>query len=387
MVEPFEFATATRLIFGAGKLSEAGTIATALGRSALIVTGSSEDRAKPLLRLLAAGDIKTMIFPVLAEPTVTIVSQGLEIARRNQCDIVISFGGGSAIDTGKAIAILFTNEGDIYDYMEVIGRGKPLIKPPLPYIAIPTTAGTGSEVSRNAVIGSPEKRVKVSLRSLLMLPRVALIDPELTLSLPSHQTAFSGMDALTQLIEPYVSIKSNPMTDALCREGLSRAGRSLLPAYRDGHDINTREDMCLASLFSGLALANAKLGAIHGFAGPFGGMFEAPHGAICARLLPAVMGINLRALQARAPQSQIVDRYNEIAKILTGDFSAVAKEGVEWTERLIQQLEIPALSTYGLTRADYPELIGKAARSSSMQGNPLKLTQTEMEEILDRALD
>lgn len=387
MVEPFEFATATRIIFGAGKLSEIGEVAAEMGRKSLVVTGSSDDRVDPLLSLLADSDIGTKVFHVPTEPTTTIVNSGLDIARRFNCDMVISFGGGSAIDTGKAIAILFSNEGDIYDYLEVIGKGKPFVEPPLPYLAVPTTAGTGSEVSRNAVIGSPENRVKVSLRSSMMLARVALIDPELTLSLPPRQTAYSGMDALTQLIETYLSVKSNPLTDALCREGINRAARSIMSAFRNGHDTNAREDMCVASLFSGLALANAKLGAIHGFAGPLGGMFDAPHGAICARLLPAVMEVNLRALRMRAPQSQVIDRFSELARILTGDPSAEANQGVEWVKLLTGELEIPPLSIYGLNRDDYPTLIENAARSSSMKGNPLKLTPTELEEILNQALD
>lgn len=386
MTISFEFATSGRIIFGSGKLSEAGTVAGRLGNKAFVVIGGSQDRAKPLLHLLAAVDIQTKVFQVLTEPTVATINQGLNIVRGSQYDMVISFGGGSVIDTGKAVAILATNDGDVFDYLEVIGKGTPLVNPPLPHIAIPTTAGTGSEVSRNAVIGSPENKVKVSLRSPMMLPTVALIDPELTLSLPPRQTAFSGMDTLTQLIEPYVSIKSNPMTDALCWEGLSHAARSLLPAYLDSQDINSREDMCLASLFSGLALANAKLGAIHGFAGPLGGMLDAPHGAICACLLPAVLEVNLCAINKRSPNNPLKDRYQNIARILTGDPSARAEEIVEWAGRLVSELDIPKLSIYGLSRTDFPQLIENAARSSSMQGNPIRLTPKEMEEILEKAL-
>lgn len=386
MTTTFEFATAGRIIFGSGKLSESGTVAARFGKKAFVVIGGSKDRAEPLLHLLSAVDIETKVFQVLNEPTVATINQGLNSVRGSQYDMVISFGGGSVIDTGKAVAILATNDGDVFDYLEVIGKGKPFVNPPLPHIAIPTTAGTGSEVSRNAVIGSPENKVKVSLRSPMMLPKVALIDPELTLSLPPRQTAFSGMDSLTQLIEPYVSIKGNPMTDALCREGLSHAAQSLMLAYQSSEDINSREDMCLASLFSGLALANAKLGAIHGFAGPLGGVLDAPHGAICACLLPAVLEVNLRAIHERSPHNPVMDRYQIIARILTGDPSAPVDEIVKWAEMLVSDLDIPKLSIYGLTRTDFPQMIENAARSSSMQGNPIKLTPKEMEEILEKAL-
>jgi alcohol dehydrogenase class IV len=299
---------------------------------------------------------------------------------------VLGFGGGSALDTGKAIAALLTNRGDPLDYLEVIGRGEPLTQPAAPYIAIPTTAGTGAEVTRNAVLLSPQHGVKVSLRSPLMLPRLALVDPELTHSLPPEITASTGLDAFTQVMEPYVSNKANPLTDGLCREGMRLAGRSLRRAYEHGDDPAAREDMAVVSLFGGLALANAKLGAVHGFAGPLGGMFPGPHGAICARLLPYVMEVNVRALQNRALGHPALRRYDEIARILTRDDSATASDGVAWVQELCEALQVPPLATYGLTQADFPTLIQKSVVASSMQGNPIKLSTEEMEEILTRAL-
>ena len=198
------------------------------------------------------------------------------------------------------MAALLTNEGDLSDYLEVVGKGRPLQNPAAPCIAVPTTAGTGAEVTYNAVLGVPDQHVKVSMRSPLMLPRWAIVDPLLTHSMPPELTASTGLDALTQLIEAFVSNKANPLTDGVCREGLQRAGRSLRRAFEDGSDAEAREDMSLASLFSGMALANAKLGAVHGFAGPLGGMTDAPHGVICGKLLPYVMQANVRALQDRA---------------------------------------------------------------------------------------
>jgi alcohol dehydrogenase class IV len=382
----FEFATATRIIFGAGTLREVGPIAAEMGHRALVVTGRSVDRAGRLLDGLAGEGIGLTVFSVDGEPTTEVARRGTAQARETACNLVVGFGGGSALDAGKAIAALLTNDGDPMDYLEVIGEGKPLRQPPAPYIAIPTTAGTGAEVTRNAVLAAPEHRVKVSLRSPLMLPRLALVDPELTYDLPPEVTASTGLDALTQVMEPYVSNKTNPLTDALCREGMRRAGRSLRRAYEQGDDAAAREDMAIVSLFGGLALANAKLGAVHGFAGPLGGMFPGPHGAICARLLPYVMETNVRALKERAPESPTLVRYDEIAQILTGDSETSADDGVVWVQDLCATLQVPPLSAYGLSREDFPTLINKASVASSMQGNSIKLTDEEMGEILTRAL-
>ena len=382
----FEFATATRILFGESTLKEVGPAAIEMGRKALVVSGLSEERAETLLKILTGSEIGYGLYQVSHEPTTDLIKQGVEQARREDCDLVIGFGGGSAVDSAKAIAALLTNPGDPLDYLEVVGRGHPLVNPPLPFIAIPTTAGTGAEVTRNAVLEVPEKNVKVSLRSPLMLSRLALVDPELTYSLPKDVTASTGLDALTQLIESFVTFQSNPLTDGLCREGLLRAGRSLQRAFEQGDDPAARRDMSLASLLGGLALANAKLGAVHGFAGPLGGMFPAPHGAICARLLPYVMETNVHALQQRAAESAALARYDEVAQILTTNRKARAQDGVAWVHSLCTALDVPGLSTYGVAHAHFTELIEKSARASSMKGNPIKLTEQEMKAILARAL-
>jgi len=382
----FEFATATRIVFGPGTLNEVGKLAAEMGRRALVVTGRTPARAAPLLERLAAQGLETVPCPVTGEPTVEVVRAGVALAREAGCDLVVGFGGGSVLDAAKAISILLTNGGDPLDYLEVIGRGQPLTRPALPCIAIPTTAGTGAEVTRNAVLASPEHQVKVSLRSPLMLPRLALVDPELTLTLPPAVTASTGLDALTQVIEPYVSNRPNPLVDAACREGLRRAARSLRRAYERGDDASAREDMALASLCGGLALANAKLGAAHGFAGPLGGTFGAPHGVICGRLLPYVVAVNVRALTERQPGSAALRRYDEVAQMLTGEAHATAGDGVAWVQELCDALRVPGLVAYGVTEADLPVLVEKSAVASSMQGNPIRLTAEEMEEILRRAL-
>jgi alcohol dehydrogenase class IV len=241
-------------------------------------------------------------------------------------------------------------------------------------------------VTRNAVLGSPDHHIKVSLRSALLQPHLALIDPELTYSMPPEVTASTGLDALTQVIEPFVSNLANPLTDALCREGMARSARSLLRAFENGSDASARQDLSLASLFSGIALANAKLGIVHGFASVLGGAIAAPHGVICARLLPHAMAANLKALQARMPESEAVKRFDEVAQIVTGDPQARAEDGVAWIQDLYEKLMIPSLSDYGLREDDFPVLIEKTAVASSTKGNPIQLTAEEMREILVLAL-
>ncbi len=381
----FEFATANRIVFGPGTLPELAAAAKALGRRALVVSGRTIGRAERVLKLLADAGVETTVFPVPGEPTTALVVKGVQQARAAGCELVVGFGGGSALDTAKAVAALLGNDGELSDYLEVIGRARPLPRPGVPCLAVPTTAGTGTEVTRNSVLASPEHRFKVSLRSPHLLPRLALVDPELTLDLPPALTAATGLDALTQLIEPYVCTRANPLVDALCVEGIRRAARSLRRAVENGRDREARSDLALASLFSGLALANAGLGAVHGFAAPIGGMFPAPHGAVCAALLPHVMAANLRALRAR-PESPALERYAEIGRLLTGRPQAGAEDGVVWVEDLVAALDIPPLRTYGLTEADVPAVVEKAMQASSMKANPVPLSRDELAAVLRRAI-
>jgi alcohol dehydrogenase class IV len=298
---------------------------------------------------------------------------------------VIAQGGGSVIDAGKAVAGLLANPGAVLDYLELVGEGRSILNPGVPLVAVPTTAGTGAEVTRNAVLDVPEQKVKASLRSHHLLPRQAVVDPELSLSLPPEVTASTGLDALTQLIEPFVGNAANPLTDGVCREGLSRAARSLERAYRDGSDLTAREDMALAALCGGIALANARLGAVHGFAGILGGATGQAHGAICARLLPFVMEANVRAAEERG-DPEITRRYLEIARVLTDDPGADIRDGVSWVRRLCVELKIPTLQEAGLSVADCDRLIPMARRASSMRGNPVELSEEELRGILEAAL-
>jgi alcohol dehydrogenase class IV len=382
----FEFATATRIVFGPEAASHLGQNAKSYGQRALLVTGSNPQRAGRLLSQLAENNLSATLFSVAGEPEISTVENGVAAAKKGNCDLIIGYGGGSVIDAGKAIAAMMTNEGALLDYLEIIGQGKALKKRPAPFIAVPTTAGTGAEVTRNAVLGSPEHKVKVSLRSPLMLPQIAVIDPELTCDLPPALTASTGLDALTQLIEPFVCLRANPMTDGFCVDGLGRAARSLREAVFNGQNKSAREDMALASLFGGLALANAGLGAVHGFAGPIGGMFPAPHGAVCAALLPHVMAANLRALREREPDSYALRRYYRVALILTGNPHAIADLGVEWVQKLVADLPIPKLGVYGLREEHVDDIVAKAANASSMKANPIVLTPDELAQTLRLAL-
>jgi len=382
----FEFATATRIVFGAGTLPEAVKAASGFGRRVFLVTGSRVERAEGLVKQLKRASLEVVIAQTVGEPTTDSV-QGLTAqARSEQCEVVIGLGGGSVIDAAKAVSGLLTNEGDLFDYLEIIGKALPLKNPAAPYIAIPTTAGTGAEVTRNAVLGSKEHRVKVSLRSPLMLPRLAIVDPELTYDLPPAVTAYTGLDALTQVIEPYVCTRANSMTDGWCVEGIRRAARSLRKAVEQGKDVGAREDMAVTSLFGGLALANAGLGAVHGFAAPFGGMFPAPHGAVCAALLPHVMAANIKALRESAPSSVALMRYEEIGRLLTGKAQGTAEDGVQWVAQLVKELQVPKLSQYGCAEKDIAEVVGKAAKASSMKANPVELTKGVLSEVLQAAM-
>ncbi|CAB5132944.1 Alcohol dehydrogenase (EC [Olavius algarvensis associated proteobacterium Delta 3] len=384
----FEFATATRIIFGPGTLKEAIPDIATYGSRALLVTGRSPHRHDHTIQRLESQGTRSSIFQVSGEPTTALVEDGVRQARQRRCDMVLALGGGSVVDTGKAIAAMITNSEPLTEHLEVIGKARPLQHPPAPFVAVPTTAGTGAEVTRNAVLGVPSHKVKVSLRSPLMLPRLAVIDPELTLSLPPDVTAATGMDALTQLVEAFLSLKSNPFTDGLCREGMVRCARSIITAVRDGGDLAARTDMSLASLFSGLALANGGLGAVHGIAGPLGGWAPLPHGVICGRLLPLVFETNRRLLTSEYGSEDILKRFDEIARMVTGEPMATARVGAQWFQGLRRELKIPSLSTYeGLSLPDLPGIAENALNASSMKGNPVALGITDIIDILSRALE
>jgi len=392
----FEFSTARRIVFGPGAAERLPALVAGYGKRAFLVLGSTSDRLTATLEAIAARNVATTVFNVAGEPTVEMAQAAVAAAREAKADVVVAIGGGSVLDIGKVVAVMLKNEGELSDYLEVVGKGRPLREQAAPLTAVPTTAGTGAEVTYNAVLGVPDQQVKVSMRSPLMLPRWAIVDPLLTHSMPPELTASTGLDALTQLIEAFVSNQANPLTDGLCREGMQRAGRSLRKAFEDGADAQAREDMSLAGLFSGMALANAKLGAAHGFAGPLGGMTSAPHGAICGKLLPYVIQANVQALQNRlagsdtnasAEAQSILARFDEIGRILTGRDTAAASDAVSWIGELCAQFGMSGLRRYGLSKVDFPLVLERAKKASSMQGNPVELSDEELGEILERAIE
>ena len=379
----FEFSTANKIVFGPGSINYAISFIKETSKNVFIITGKDKTRVEFFINELVRSGIITNTFQISSEPTIEQVESAATMARQSGVDLIVGIGGGSVIDAGKAISAMATNPGNVIDYLEVIGGAKPLQFQSLFYIAIPTTAGTGTEVTRNAVITSKKDGVKASMRHQCLLPRVAVVDPNLTLTLPPGLTAETGLDALTQLIESFISVKANPITDAFCVEGISRAGRSLRKAYEG--DVSAREDISLASLLSGLALANSGLGVAHGFAAPIGGLFNAPHGALCAALISPSLKVNLSALRQREKENPAINKIKIIAQLLTSKDNAEPEEAIEWIGETHRLLKIRSLRDFGIGKEDFPPIVEKAQMASSMKGNPVKLTVNELYEILELA--
>lgn len=365
----------------------------------LIVTGKSGfERYKNSLFDVALGPEYSHFdarYTIGGEPTVEDAVSATALALRNNCDSVIAVGGGSAMDLGKAVSALMTNSGDVFEYLEVIGQGKAIQHPAAPLIAVPTTAGTGSEATKNAVLKSIKHGRKASIRHDTMLPKVAIVDPMLTVSCPPDVTAHVGLDTMCQVIEPYVSNAANPFTDALCKEAILRASRSLRAAVADGGDLEAREDLAVASVMGGLALANAKLGAVHGYAAVLGGMFEiAPHGAICAALTPHVFRKNAERLAERAALSSDdclsrirLNRFTDVARIITGNREATWEDGVAWLDALVKDVRVPGLGQLcGMSRSEVKAVAEATAEASSTKGNPIALSQADLEDVLHKAI-
>jgi alcohol dehydrogenase class IV len=385
----FELAVPGDVRFGSGRVGELAGVLVGLGVTrAMVVTGRTPARADAARRGLAQAGVDSVVLPVAGEPSVDTVRHGVAAVRDAGCDGVVGYGGGSALDVAKAVALLAVSGADPLDHLEVIGRGRPVEHTGLPCVAVPTTAGTGAEVTRNAVLSGDG--VKASLRTPLLLPRAALVDPDLLAGLGPATIASSGTDALAQLVEPFLSVRANPLTDALAREGLRRSACSLRRAHEQGLDgeqaAGMREDLALASLLGGLCLANAGLGVVHGIADVVGGRFNAPHGAVCAVLLAPAVAVNLRALTERAPGHPSLARMPELGALLTGESSATGTDALDWLSRLRAMLGVPGLGHYGATDADVADLVAGARRASSTKANPVELTDAELTEIVTRAL-
>jgi alcohol dehydrogenase class IV len=387
MNKEFEFISPTRIIFGKGSFRKCGVLARELGNNALVITGSGKVSVDGLRNLLRAEGIKWTEYRVKDEPNIGIILDGIRIAKDAKCDHVICLGGGSVMDAGKAIAAMMTNPGNLMDYLEVVGKGNSVNIQGLPVINIPTTAGTGSEITRNSVILVPEGKVKVSMRGKGMVAAIALIDPELTYRLSPETTATTGMDALTQVIEAYMSNSANPISDAYAIEGIRRGAESVLKAFQHGRDEEARENMVLTALFSGIALSQAGLGAVHGFAGVIGGLTDAPHGAICACLLSSVLRANFEEINKKIDDNDSLIRFSKISQILTGTSAASPQSAIQWIRDLCKKLEIKGLSSLGVKMEDFDSIVQKAVVSSSMKKNPVILSEDALHRILNESWD
>jgi alcohol dehydrogenase class IV len=376
----FAFATAGRIIFGRGRAAEAPGLITQFGSRVLLVHGRTPERAVWLRDALEAAGARVTSLACPGEPTLAMLQEGLAIARAAKVDVVVSLGGGAAIDLGKAIAALVPADGDVLDYLEVVGRGLPLPAAPLPFIAMPTTAGTGAEVTKNAVIAVQEQGRKVSLRDDRMLPDIALVDPALTDGLPKSVTLASGLDALTQVIEPYLSSRANPLTDALCRDAIPRALPALQRLMR-GEDAAARDVMAWVSLCGGLALANAGLGAVHGLAGVIGGATGASHGAVCGTLLPHV----LMALRASPVPAITALRLHEIEGWIAAGLDCAQDSAFRSLSEWGRENGLETISQLGVDPADFPRLAEMSQASSSMKASPVGFSAAELETILRAA--
>lgn len=390
----FELFSVPRIVFGAGEFERIGELSAELGRAALVVSNAGEVNdggivARLSSRLASAG-IRWAFYRQRGEPQILDVDRAVALARDEAVDLLIGLGGGSAIDTAKAAAGLLANGGSPLDYMEVVGLGRKFDRPATPWIAVPTTAGTGAEVTRNAVIGCPEQKFKASLRSPHLLARVALVDPELGATVPRAVAACSGMDALAQLIESYTSQQAQPITDALALQGIRLAARALPHVCAAAGDLAARGDMALAALLSGVTLTNVGLGAVHGFAAPLGARLSIPHGLICAALLPHVMRANVAALESASRAHPVLRRYADIGRTVTSQVTlpdaAAIEAGIRHVAELTDRLGIPRLGPHGLTPAAIPELVALARRASSMRYNPVVLSDDALATILRQAM-
>jgi alcohol dehydrogenase class IV len=403
--KPFEFTTASRTVFEIDAF-ETRTVqliedlakqesADIDAKPVLIVCGESNRFSSVLQKALKEeANIESVIFNCpKGEPTVQSAIDCTKLASENGCELVVAVGGGTAVDTGKCVAAMLTNGGaerDIYDFLEVVGKAMPIEKRPRPFVAIPTTAGPGAELTKNSVLEAGDR--KVSMRHPLMLPDLVIVDPKLTVQMPRDVTAHTGLDALTQCIEPYVCNSPNPVTDSLSMSGIKLGAKSLRRCLEQPDDISARTDMALCAMYGGMALANAKLGAVHGFSGTLGGLLHAPHGAICAALLPHCVKMNVELLETRVMDEnperakEGLRRYKEVANACLGKDDATVAELVKWIEDLVSFCGVPKLSKFGMKDEDVSESVLKSMQSSSMKGNPVGLTVEELEMMLRNAM-
>lgn len=378
---PFGIAAPGRILFGRGEAAKAPALIAAHGKRGVVVHGADAARAAWLTGALTDRGLAVLALSCGSEPTLAVLNAAVAQAQAFVPNWVVGLGGGAVLDLAKAIAALVPAPGGAMDHLEVVGRGLPLAAAPLPFIALPTTAGTGAEATKNAVIGLPEHRRKVSLRDDRMLARLAIIDPGLTDRCPRAVTLASGLDALVQVIEPYVSCRANAFTDALTLPAIG-AGLTALLALMQGENAGARDQMAWVSLCGGLALANAGLGAVHGLAGVIGGSTGAAHGAICGALLAPVLAANLAASAADSPAHH---RLTQVCRILGAALDAEPADAPAAIGRWIRAAGLPGLTQLGLAAADHAAVAEAALVSSSMKGNPVVLDVATLRQVLAQA--
>lgn len=358
-------------------------------RHVFLVTGARSLEASGKLSAFeerrARAGLSATRWAVSHEPTVALVDEGTRLCREAGCDAVLGVGGGSVLDAAKAVAALATNGGSALDYLEAVGRGRELVRPSLPFVAVPTTAGSGSEATKNSPLLVPELGAKRSLRSDLMVPLAAVLDPELSGHAPGPVAAAAALDALTHLVESFASTGAQPTTDALALEGIRRAAPALRALARDRRTPESEADLAVASFWGGICLANAGLGAVHGLVAPLGGHTGVAHGVGCARLLAPVLAVNVAALRSRAPTSPALARYAAVAAALTGSPAATADDLPRALAELVQSLPVPSLASLGLAPASFAAIVA-GSRAGSMKWNPVVLTDEELTLALDSAV-
>jgi len=382
----FQLSRLPALYFGKGSVEFLGKILTGYGQNVLLVTGNQSFESNGIREIAGKQMKKSSRISVKGEPTPAVIDEAVNISKDKNIDVVVAVGGGSVIDSGKAIAAMITEKASVKNYLEDVGTMKPSGNR-LPFIAIPTTAGTGSEATKNAVISQYGKNgFKKSLRHDNYIADAAIIDPLLTVSCSPALTAATGMDAFTQLLESYLSLKSNLITDSLALAGIELIGRSLVKAFNDGKDIEARSDMAFAAYLSGITLANAGLGVVHGFAQPLGSLFPVPHGVVCSSLMGIVNRLTVDKLKTTDPQSTILKKYASAGRRFLNDAGLSDEMAVnkllDTIDEMISSFRLPRLAEFGITETDFTSIIS----NTQMKNHPIHLDSDDLKKILKQRL-
>jgi alcohol dehydrogenase class IV len=376
----FNLVTPTEIVFGRGQIAQLNDRATKLGKRVMIVHGRNPGRLSDVFASLKTVDI-VQTLSIEKEPDLKTLLAAIDQGKLLGIDLVIGIGGGSVMDSAKVLAAMLPSQTDLVSHLEVVGSGLPLSAKRLPLILVPTTSGTGAEVTRNAVVDIPEAQRKVSLRDNQLLPDLALVDPALTDNCPRHVSLHSGLDAVTQVIEPFLSSRSNLFTDMLCKEAIPKGLRAL-KQLMEQESKEARDALAQVSLFGGLALANSGLGVVHGIAGPLGGLCGAPHGAICGALLPAGIAAN----RDHVLEAEQIARVDQVIDWIADVFEAPKGQALHAFRQWIIQSGLPGLASIGVTEEHIMSASQAAASSSSMKANPVVLSTATIEDVMRQSL-